>query len=757
MATKVRKTLTDCKRGAFAGLFLMAIGIATLWAPRALAEQAKKETPAAAKDGLAHRGKEANGPPRVGKLFKLQLPITARSVDSIRQGVLNVMESCRAEGVRPVLVFEFSVPEEQSAFGGGSKFGNALELANLISSKELSDATTVAFLPKSIQGHAVLAMLACDQIIMSKDAEIRSAGVDEETITPTIREAYKEMAGRRHRVPEEIALKLVDRSRELLKVETDLGIEYVARSQINELRKRRTIVKETVMFPAGEEARFSGAEARGIFVNCLAKNRVEVAEALEIPPESLREDAAAFGQWRAVRVDIKGPIKRDVIDKAKRMIDEALRRQNPEANFVCLWIDSAGGSPYDSMQMAEYLANLPSDKVRTVAYVPKEARADAALIAFACDEVVVHPNTYLGGEGDYIFGPAEIGDVRTTLSGQIAPKKNRSWSLTAAMIDPRLSVFRFTRGGESGFFCDEELAKQPKPDQWIRQEQITTAGKEFSVKKGSEAVSYHLADREVPDFARFREAYGLENDPRLLAPGWVDILVDALATDAMAVLLIVIGGVGLYAELHSPGLGIGGFVALVCFVLFFWNRFLHGTANWLEVVLFVTGLICLLMEIFVVPGFGIFGLGGGLMVVASIVMASQTFYVPHNEYQALQLKNSLLMVAAAGVGITAVIMLINHWLPQTPFLNRMVLQPPSAQETDHAGPEARLALFQNLVGTSGVTTTPLVPCGKARFGNALVDVMADGDFVDRGSTVVVVAVQANRVVVRAASTARGTA
>jgi membrane-bound serine protease (ClpP class) len=109
------------------------------------------------------------------------------------------------------------------------------------------------------------------------------------------------------------------------------------------------------------------------------------------------------------------------------------------------------------------------------------------------------------------------------------------------------------------------------------------------------------------------------------------------------------------------------------------------------------------------------------------------------------------MVAAAGVGITAVIMLINRWLPQTPFLNRMVLQPPSAQETDHAGPEARLALFQNMMGASGVTTTPLVPCGKVRFGNALVDVIADGDFVDRGSTVVVVAVQGNRVVVRAAN------
>ena len=318
------------------------------------------------------------------------------------------------------------------------------------------------------------------------------------------------------------------------------------------------------------------------------------------------------------------------------------------------------------------------------------------------------------------------------------------------MIDSKLDVYRYSRTGEAGFFCDKELAKQAKPGQWTKQEQVSTPDKQFFVNNGSDAVGYHLASHEVTDLSRFRELYGLENDPTLLAPGWVNVLVDALATDAMAVLLLVIGGVALYAELHSPGLGIGGFVALVCFVLFFWSRFLHGTANWLEVVLFATGLVCLLMEIFVVPGFGIFGLGGGLMIIASIVMASQTFYIPHNEYQAAQLKNSLFMVAAAGVGIIAAIMLINRWLPHTPFLNRMVLEPPSEQETASLGADAQLALFQNAIGSRGIATTPLMPCGKARFGNSLINVVTDGDFVDRGNVVVVVEVEGNRVVVRAA-------
>ena len=119
----------------------------------------------------------------------------------------------------------------------------------------------------------------------------------------------------------------------------------------------------------------------------------------------------------------------------------------------------------------------------------------------------------------------------------------------------------------------------------------------------------------------------------------------------MAVLLLVIGFVGLYLEIHSPGVGVGAFVAVVCFVLFFWSRYLGGTAGWLEVLLFVVGVSCILLEIFVIPGFGIFGLGGGAMVLASIILASQTFVIPHDEYQFAQLRNSLLVIAGTGIGI----------------------------------------------------------------------------------------------------------
>ena len=88
---------------------------------------------------------------------------------------------------------------------------------------------------------------------------------------------------------------------------------------------------------------------------------------------------------------------------------------------------------------------------------------------------------------------------------------------------------------------------------------------------------------------------GVESDPELIEPGWAHFLIDALRSPSVAWLLLVIGGAALYAEIQAPGIGIGAFVGAVCFVLFFWAMHLDGTAGWLEVVLFGSGVAFLLM------------------------------------------------------------------------------------------------------------------------------------------------------------------
>jgi membrane-bound serine protease (ClpP class) len=217
----------------------------------------------------------------------------------------------------------------------------------------------------------------------------------------------------------------------------------------------------------------------------------------------------------------------------------------------------------------------------------------------------------------------------------------------------------------------------------------------------------------------------------------------------VALLLLFIGIAALYAELHSPGIGVGAFVAGISFLLFFWSKYLDGTAGWLEVLLFMAGLVCILLEIFVLPGTAIFGLGGGLLIISSLILASQTFVLPHNEYQFQQLRDTLLGLSGVAVGVVLTAVVIRRLFPHAPLFNHMVLKPPSSDEMENLSHREAMVDFAHLLGRQGVTTSQLVPAGKARFDGQFVDVTSHGEFIDRGTTVMAVEVHGNRVIVRA--------
>ena len=191
----------------------------------------------------------------------------------------------------------------------------------------------------------------------------------------------------------------------------------------------------------------------------------------------------------------------------------------------------------------------------------------------------------------------------------VAPdhKRSRHWSLPVALIDPTLKVFRYTNvnTGRKECFSEEELG--PDAGGWKQGELITTNSGPLQLT-GDKAVEYGLA-RTVEDFNEFRRSYGIESDLPLVEPGWADFLIGVISTPSMLGFLLFLGLAGIIAETYAPGHGIGGFVALVAFVLYFWIQYLHGTAGWLPVLLFVAGLGCLLLEIFVLPGFAIFRVG----------------------------------------------------------------------------------------------------------------------------------------------------
>jgi membrane-bound serine protease (ClpP class) len=726
---------------------LSAIGWVALlaWATGSIG-RANAEPPADLKAEAAGPAKQP-AKPADGHLIRVSVPIDGDVYAQVRAAVSRLADkSPRGGGPRPIIIFEFS--PGQADGGRGSTFGNSLELAKFIA-RDLTGFKTVAYIPRTIKGHAVLVAMACQEIVMAPDAEIGDAGIDEKIIDPTTRSGYMEIADAHKTIPPAIALGMLDKNVKVLKVVTDVATEFVLSSELEELKKHHVVQRQEELSPS--PGLFSGRQGReqlGGFVSRLVKDRLDVARAFDLPPEAVRDDPSLLGgTWRPVQVPVKGLITTALVTETEKKINEQV---DSGVNFICLWIDSAGGSPEHSMDLANFIAALNSSKVRTVAYIPKKARGDAALIAVACDQIVMARDAILGDSGDYQMKPDEIALAVRTLRDPILRLKGIHWSLPVALIDPSLKVFRYTNAntGQKECFSVEELGADAGG--WQPGELVTTNTGPLKLT-GDRAEELGLAWHTARDFNEFKRLYGIENELPVVEPGWADFLIGALSSPSILGFLLFLGLAGIIAETYAPGHGVGGFIALVSFMLYFWIQHLHGTAGWLEVLLFVGGVGCLLLEIFVLPGFAIFGLGGGLMIIFSLVLASQTFLIPRNDYQWEQMKTTLMTISGAVIGAAVAAVVFRRYLPRTPGFNRMLLQPPSGAELEHITTREALVNFSDLVGQVGLATTPLMPSGKARFAGRLIDVIARGEAIDRGTQVMVVEVRGNRVLVQPAS------
>ena len=106
-------------------------------------------------------------------------------------------------------------------------------------------------------------------------------------------------------------------------------------------------------------------------------------------------------------------------------------------------------------------------------------------------------------------------------------------------------------------------------------------------------------------------------------------------------------------------------------------------------------------------------------------------------------------MAAASLIVVATSIALRRYLPSAPIFRKLLLDPPPEEELIDLSYREALVDFSHLVGEQGVTTTNLMPAGKAEFNGQLVDVIAEGLPIQRGMPVRVVKVQGNRVLVHA--------
>ncbi len=711
--------------------------------------------PAEAGQAAEAKGAEAKGVEAekgAVRLVRLPIPITDNADERFRRVVSRLLTQLKQDGPPPTLVIEFATG--QSKDGAGTSFHRAHHLAEFLISDALQGVKTVAYIPRTVKGHAVLVAMACDEIIMAKDAEIGEAGIDEpnETLIRDRKPIYTTIAERQLTIPPALALGMLDRQVTVLKAVTqNEGTYFVLAEKLDELKKTKNVLSSEALSP--RPGLYSGERGRLelTFVSKTAGDRNELAKVLGAQERDLREDPSLDREWKAAQVTIEGEITSGEIAQIQRRVEKQIAEGG--ANFICLRIDSAGGAPDESQQLANFLARQDPARVRTAAYVAREARGDAALIALACDDLLMNSDAVLGGRGEIERSEGHAQLAVDAFRGGVSRAKSRPWSLPAAMIDPSVKVYRYENKtkGLSEYLSEaefNELSDKGLLDKtaWEMREPINPGDAALQVD-GERAVALGLATGIVKDFNGVKDLYGIE-DPALIDPTWVDDLLAFLSLPSVSVFLLLIGGAAVYAELQTPGVGLGGMIAFVCFLLYFWAKAFNGTAGWLEVLLFVSGVGCLLLEVFVLPGSFVFGFGGGLMIIASLVLASQTFIFPSSDYQITQMRDSMLVVGGAAVGIVASIAVMRRYLPHAPVFNRMMLAPPSAEELESLSAREAMADFRHLLGRQGSAVTRLIPSGKVRFGDELVDVVADGEYIEPGRQVAVIEVRGTRVVVR---------
>ncbi len=439
-----------------------------------------------------------------------------------------------------------------------------------------------------------------------------------------------------------------------------------------------------------------------------------------------------------------------------------IRAKSLNADLIVVEIDSPGGLKDESLELAELLRDI--DWAYTIAYVPREAISGAALIALGTDQIITGPEARIGDIGvigfdpqafAFRFAPAKIYSVLVRQARDISESKGRPPELAEAMIDKDVLVYRRVDDQGRSEFQTRRVEENKVPEQQLDGgwQLIPESGPErFLTLSGTRAKELGLAQANAGSLEELNQQIGVKAPYRVIDYTFTDSFVYWLNTPLLTALLIIIGLVALYGELAAPGVGVGALISGLCAMLFFGSRFLGGTSGLLEVLIFLAGIGFLLMEIFVIPGWGISGLMGIVLMMISAIMASQNFVLPSTSRE----WNTLLTSLAVLLGSTFVVFIlagyISRRLGTIPLFNRLVLAVPASdgevlQFDKESGKPLNPSHPLVSVGDWGISESPLRPAGRARFGRNIMVVVSDGSFVEQGQQIRVTEVSGNRIVV----------
>lgn len=427
-------------------------------------------------------------------------------------------------------------------------------------------------------------------------------------------------------------------------------------------------------------------------------------------------------------------IKKEIGSTTWLYLDNGMSEaEDLKADLILLHINTYGGQVLfaDSMRTRILNSGIP-----IYAFIDNNAASAGALISIACDTIYMRPGASIGAA------------TVVNQGGEAAPDKYQSYMRSMMRATAESHGKTITINGTdttSRWFRDPSIA-EAMVDQSIYVASISDTGKVLTFT-ALEAIENNFCEDLAKNVDELLIKSGHKNYKLVVYKHtFYDNLKGFLINPVIHGILIMLIIGGIYFEMQSPGIGFPLAASIVGAILYFAPLYIDGLAAYWEVAIFIIGVVLIMLEVFVIPGFGIAGIAGLLLVVAGLVlsMLGNVMFdfsgVPMNE-TVLALLTVLLSIIIA---FTVSIFLANKLLSNKKIYSKMALTATLDTDNGNIGVDASI---NNLVGKTGYALTVLRPSGRVEIDNEIYDAISKSAFIDRKQPISVVGVDAGQVIV----------
>jgi membrane-bound serine protease (ClpP class) len=408
-------------------------------------------------------------------------------------------------------------------------------------------------------------------------------------------------------------------------------------------------------------------------------------------------------------IPVTGVVEMGLAPFVERGIREAV---DMGASAVILDMDTPGGRVDSAERIVQALADSP---IPVYTLVNRHAYSAGAMIAMATHTIFMRPGAVMGAatpvDGSGKKASEKMVSAMRSQMRALAEVRGLDPAVAEAMVDEDVAI--------------EGLVEEGKLLTLTVEEAVAIGYAESAEDLTGLLIQLDLGRAEVVD----------------VRVNWAERMVRFLSHPIVAPFLLSLGFLGLIAEIKTPGLGLAGLAGIVSLGLFFGSHLLIGLAGLEDLLIVGAGLVFLLVEGFVIPGFGIFGVVGIAAVFGGLFMTQ----LPGLPTQADFARAGAVITTSLILVVVTAWALLRH-LPKSGRLNRTGVFLNAATDKEHGFTSA--SVRADLLGMKGRAITDLRPAGVGVFGDERVDIVSESEWIEEGSPVEVIASEGYRHVVR---------